>query len=81
MIQFGRLAVNGDPVIFDVPRREVAAVDKRVARTIGELDDLLRCSAGRVKHWEVLDRYLDERLFLRPPDVMATGPVVPGRAR
>lgn len=64
-----------------VSRRELRAADRAVAAQVQSIDVLLDDWAHRPrKRWDLIDQLLDERLFVRGPDAMATGPVVPGPA-
>lgn len=67
-----------------VSSRDLRAADTAVAEQLYSIHLLLRCWVGRPKNWAIVDRLLDERLFLRPPDAMAPRrtpvPVVPGRS-
>lgn len=65
-----------------VPPRELAAADRTVAEELQSIDVLLADWVDLPKNWVVIDALLDERLMLRPADVMASRrvPVVPGRS-
>lgn len=52
-------------------------LDQTTEREIRLIDRDLSMWAGHPKGYAV-DDLLDERLYRRPPDAMATGPIVPG---
>lgn len=58
--------------------RDWRHADRRVTENLRALDRDLTAWAGFPKK-AMVDQLLDERLYLRPPDVMATWPA-PGRA-
>jgi hypothetical protein len=47
-------------------------VDRKVGQQLREVDACLSAWAGHQPKTEAIDRLLDERLGLRPPDVMDT---------
>jgi hypothetical protein len=56
-------------------------LDRSVVREIAVLDRELSAWAGHKPKTEAVDRILDERLYRRSADAIATGPIIPGRSR
>lgn len=50
------------------------SLDKQVAAQITQVDQILSAWAGHHPKTEAIDQLLDERLAVRPPDVMDTWP-------
>jgi hypothetical protein len=48
------------------------SLDRQVARQIADVDGCLSAWAGHEPKTSAIDQLLDERLMLRPPDVMDT---------
>lgn len=60
--------------------RDWSRTDRRVVDNLRAIDRGLSAWAGFHPKTVAVDQLLDERLFVRPPDAMATGPVIPGRS-
>lgn len=58
---------------YVVPRRELSAADRQVAEHLQSIDLLLGDWVNLPKDWLPIDMLLDERLMLRPSDVMTSG--------
>lgn len=57
--------------------RELSDTDLAVAEELHAINILLQGWVGRPKNWRLVNALLDERLAIRPPDVMASRPAVP----
>jgi hypothetical protein len=59
--------------------RDWRNADRRVRDNLAAIDRRLSAWAGFEPKTVAVDHLLDERLMLRPPDVMATRPAAPAR--
>jgi hypothetical protein len=69
------------PDVLKVPARELRDADRQVAEQLKAIHVLLENWRHRPKNWDLVDALLDERLMLRPADVMASKPPMPGSLR